>query len=258
MLLMSSIVLFIFEGKVTEPNITNNLSNFFLNENGNRLLKASYGFNIYKLHEALNNDQGLDLYEIIVEELNKRERKTAEDQAVIDIQDFSKISDIYLFFDYDCHCSNADDDKLEEMLSTFNNSQENGLLHISYPMVEAIRHQKRVAYEYEVHSTGNLSEYKNWVNEEIRNGTLDSKYQNWGLYNLTTWEAISNVNLLRANFLLNDEFVRPIEPAQPFDIFRSQKDKNIPNQEVTVLSSFPLMLHEFYGSELFDKFMSED
>jgi len=251
---MSSIVLFIFEGRVTEPNITNNMSSFFLNESENRLLKASYGFNIYKLHEKLNDDHGLDLYEIIVEELLKRESITVEDQAVIDIKDSDSISDIYLFFDYDCHCSNADDQKLEEMLNTFNDSQENGLLQISYPMVESIRHQRSSLYQYETHPINNLSQYKGWVNAEIRKGTFDTKYQNWGLYDLATWQEISNVNLQRANYLLNSEVSVSKDPIQPLDIFIAQKEHHIPKQEIAVISSFPLTLHEFYGSDLFDKF----
>ena len=36
----------------------------------------------------------------------------------------------------------ADDSKIKEMLQFFDNETENGMLYISYPMVEAIRHYK--------------------------------------------------------------------------------------------------------------------
>lgn len=140
------------------------------------------------------------------------------------------------------------------MLNTFNDSQENGLLQISYPMVESIRHQRSSFYQYETHPTNNLSQYKEWVKAEIRNGTFDTKYQNWGLYDLATWQEISNVNLQRANYLLNSEVSVSKDPIQPLDIFIAQKEHHIPKQEIAVLSSFPLTLHEFYGSDLFDKF----
>lgn len=49
---------------------------------------------------------------------------------------------VYLFFDYDAHATLADDRKIMQMLDFFDNETENGLLYISSPMVEAIRHFK--------------------------------------------------------------------------------------------------------------------
>lgn len=76
---MSNIVLFIFEGAKTEPLITQNLSQFFINEPNKTLLKASYGFNIYKLYEALEEEPGLDVHGVVVEELERRESRAKLD-----------------------------------------------------------------------------------------------------------------------------------------------------------------------------------
>ena len=51
-------------------------------------------------------------------------------------------SDIYLVFDYERQDSNFSDIGLEHMMSFFNNSTENGLLFINYPMVESFYHLK--------------------------------------------------------------------------------------------------------------------
>jgi hypothetical protein len=250
---MSSITLFIFEGKGTEQNITANLCKYFINEKDKTLIKASYGFNIYKLFEELENDKALDIYELIVEELEKRPVISESDQLVLDIEDSENISDIYLFFDYDCHCTNANDKKLEIMLNRFNDAQGDGLLCISYPMVESIRHQKSAIYSYETYPTSDLPNYKTWVTLQIREGELDIQYQNWGLYTLSIWKDIINVNLARANQLTLGLSKAPNNPLVQLDIFHSQQEKHIPKNEVAVLSSFPLMLHDFYGDELTSK-----
>lgn len=275
---MSNIVLFIFEGAKTEPLITQNLSQFFINEPNKTLLKASYGFNIYKLYEALEEEPGLDVHGVVVEELERREsrakldpkqRPLSElDRAVMAIDDPDEISDIYLFFDYDCHCSNANDEKLEKLLARFNDSQEDGLLCISYPMVEAIRHQKGEHYTYETHTTKALNGYKKWVNQGIKDGELDGKYQNWGLYTLPIWRDITSVNIQRAKQLTSDDVETisggahnsgsslsisgDVIPSEL--IFDKQKEKHIPHQEVAVLSAFPLMLHYHYGDKLTELF----
>jgi hypothetical protein len=252
-LLMSEHILFIFEGRITEQNITDNLCLFFINDEGKRLARASYGFNIYQLYQKLSDDPGLDLYELVVEEILKRDLITDNDQAVIEIGDSEKISDIYLFFDYDCHCTNADDQKLQVMLTRFDDSQGDGLLNISYPMVEAIRHQENAEYTYMLHSTADLSNYKDWIKAQRRAENISTDYFNWGLYTGPIWKEIIDVNLRRANQLVNNTSILPDIPVESLEIFDAQKSKHIPSSEVVVLSSFPLMLHIFYGNKLSEK-----
>jgi len=247
---MSSSVLFIFEGKKTEPNIANSLSDFFINEKSNSLLKASYGFGIYQLYKKLKDDPYIELYDIIVEEILKRDKITPSDQEVLNIKDYDNISDIYLFFDYDCHCSNANDEHLASMLEHFDDSQDKGLLCISYPMVEAIRHQLDHSWDPILHSIQNddLRGYKKWINNEK---TLCKTYHNWANYDLKVWKEITETNLARANSLVNDSNSLPSDPLIPSDIFSAQLEKHIPQRQISVLSAFPFMLHDFYGDELY-------
>jgi len=250
---MSNFVLFIFEGLKTEQNITNNLCDFFINDGTKKLLKASYGFTIYKLYKELGKDPDLDVYELIVEQINKRAKISTSDQEVLNIEDSENISDIYLFFDYDCHCSNADDNKLLHMLNRFSDPQSTGLLCISYPMIEAIRHQESKEYSYPLHSTNDLVNYKSWVNQQVRDNNFNPQYNNWGAYTLPIWKEIIQINLARANQLTNGSLTLPDTPTEQLNIFSSQLTKHIPNEEVAVLSSFPLMLHTFYGDKLNNK-----
>jgi hypothetical protein len=252
---MSSYVLCIFEGKRTEPIITDNLCKSFLNEGEKIILRASYGANIYNLYKQLETDQYLDTYELIVEALLKRqqeERRFGRDLkdaelAVLDIDDSSLISDIYLIFDYDAHCTNADDNTLSLMLGKFCDSQEQGLLVVSYPMVEAIRHQKDIGFEEELYSLEEFRNYKDWVKSEQ---LINIRYHNWGAYDLDIWREIASQHLARANYLVNGNLSLPSDQIGQQDIFEQQLVKHIPHGNVAVISSFPFVLFDYYGEHL--------
>ena len=246
---MSSIVLCIFEGLRSEQVIANNLFVHFLTETDKVILRASYGFNLYKLYQEISKDEFFDTYEIICEQLRARSGSLRpEESQVLDIDDPEKISDIYLFFDYDCHCSNANDQKLESMLSTFDDPQERGLLCVSYPMLEAIRHQESNRFKETRHSTSDLQGYKRWITNCTE---LDRRYRNWGLFDLIIWSEIIVQHLARANKLVNEQLCLPDSPLLQIEIFIKQLEKHLPSNEIAVLSAFPLMLFDYYGSHLF-------
>lgn len=193
-------------------------------------------------------DEYFDTYEFIVQELKKRDNPTDDDIAVIAIGDPDSISEIYLFFDYDCHCSDADDDKIRQMVRLFNDAQAKGLLCVSYPMVEAIRHQRGHDPEYLTHSIVDLRNYKRWVNSAPE---IDRQFQNWGLYTLDTWSSITKQHLSRSNYLLKDSLALPTEPVCMIEIFESQMNMHRPNDQIAVISGFPLMLFDHYGNDTY-------
>ena len=247
--LMSSYILCVFEGQKTEPNIANSLWRHLLDDGSKVILKASYGCNLYKLYEEIIKDEFFDTHGILVEQIQKRGNFTRNDEEVLAIEDLDEISDIYLFFDYDCHCSNANDAKLGRMLNTFNDPQDRGLLCISYPMVEAIKHQKGEEVIEELHSINDLANYKKWVNA---NQEFDKDYLNSGLYTADIWKSITENNLARANILVNDDSTLPMSQIEQNEIFAQQLVKHIPNEQVAVLSSFLLMVFDYYGNELYN------
>lgn len=99
-------------------------------------IKCVYDAEIYQLYRQMKDD---DFAVDIVSILKERSPKNAEILKGCNRDSFAYI---YLFFDYDGHSTMADDEKIAEMLRFFDNETENGMLYISYPMVEAIRHYK--------------------------------------------------------------------------------------------------------------------
>ena len=256
---MSSNVLFVFEGVRTEQRIVDNLEQFFIQDSGKTIVRASYGHNIYQLYQALEQDEGLDLFELVRETLGKRQKLTQQDSVILDMQDTDSITDIYLFFDYDPHTTSACDEKLAAMLALFNDAMDKGLLCVSYPMVEAIRHMQSHEPAPLLHPMTDLKHYKTFLSEKNTDNHLihvDDKYFNWGTYDLATWTDIIDVNLCRANYLTNDKLTLPNEPIVPQAIFNAQLEKHIPSQTIAVLSAFPLMLHEYYGQKLWAKLVT--
>jgi hypothetical protein len=247
---MSNYTLLIFEGRNAECNIADNLKQFYLEGNDKTIVQASFGHNIYQLYRELKNDNGLGLFGVVCEAIQRRGDLETE---VLQIEE-SKVSDIYLFFDYDPHTSNANDEQLIEMLRLFDNSQNDGMLCISYPMVEAIRHIKDPQANSIFYSIGDSIHYKRYLNQVDGDNELiniSRCYQNWGLYTQNVWKAIIRINLARANELVNNEFSLPNNIITQQNIFQSQLVKHIrTNGLISVISAFPLMLHEYYGDKL--------
>jgi hypothetical protein len=102
---MSDIVLLVFEGVKTEKQIFSNLKeNYF--KGLNSVIHATFDAEIYQLWNKVKNDEFLDLLEII------RERHPQNES---DLKDISRenVSQIFLFFDYDGHATNASDEVIE-------------------------------------------------------------------------------------------------------------------------------------------------
>ena len=78
----------------------------------------------------------------------------------------------------------------------------------------------------------------------------DERYFNWGVYDHEIWADIIDVNLRRANLLIEGNDSLPDYPIEQPALFNAQLDHHIePNQMVAVISAFPLMLLEYYGSQ---------
>ena len=158
-----------------------------------------------------------------------------------------QVSEIYLFFDYDGHASNARDDKIQEMLNLFDDETNNGKLYISYPMVEAIKHLKTGIDFKNVIAESN-SNYKQVVSKNCDHKLKD-------LSNLTkeNWNFIIKEHSKKANFIVNDNFEFPNKIIEQIKIFENQKEKYINvNNKVAVLSAFPLFLLDYYEITIFN------
>lgn len=148
-------ILFVFEGETTEPLLYTTMKYLFMPKEKNDII-CSYKSNIYSLYNKMISNGNFDDTEndvSIIPLLQEHLRNNGElDHPLLSITRWSDISEIFLFFDYDCQNKNPDgsyslDDNnthIQEMLSFFNNETSAGKLYINYPMVESIRYTKQL------------------------------------------------------------------------------------------------------------------
>ncbi len=235
-------ILFIVEGKKTEPLIIDNLKEEFFNNNENIPTKniiVSYGTVIYGLYKKFLDENGeLDLDKDTFPILKDIDNKLQNIKR-------KSINQIYLFFDYDGHASNAKADKLFDMLNLFSDETEKGKLYISYPMVESLRHIK------------DGTNFKNTTAKSEPNYKKISQNCNENLlhfndYDKNIWLNMINQHSKKANFIITNDFKFPEKIIEQITIFENQKEKyiNIDNK-VAVLSAFPIFLLDYYGVQKF-------
>ena len=256
--------LFVFEGVRAESKYVDMLEKNFL---GKRIsVKCVYDAEIYQLYKILKEEEfDVDLVEL----LKERNKENAEL-----LRDYNRDSFayIYLFFDYDAHSTLADDEKIEEMLKFFNNETENGLLYISYPMLEAIRHYKdmqsfkeltvkckRANCPYmdecdEVEVCLKEPHYKNVSASECQ-----PQLTNINKYTKEVWQELIRAHVSKMNYLIHDVFELPQQIESQSNIFSKQREKHINHKcpKVAVLSAFPIYALDYYGAETLKKKLKE-
>lgn len=256
--------LFVFEGGRAESKYVEKLEQNFLGEGIS--VKCVYDAEIYQLYNYLGKEE-LDFD--MVELLKERSKENAEL-----LKDYTRDSFayIYLFFDYDAHSTLADDSKIEEMLQFFDNETEHGLLYVSYPMVEAIRHYKdldsfkdltvkckRANCPYkadceDVKACMNEPHYKQFSASDCRPDLCNiNKYTN------EVWQELINAHVSKMNYLVNEQFAFPEKTELQSTIFEKQLEKHINHKcpMVAVLSAFPIYVLDYYGVETLKKKLNQ-
>ncbi len=255
--------LFVFEGDKTEDVIVGRMERHFMGRSS--AIKCVFGGEIYQLYSRLKEDDfAVDMVRLLKE-------RSEDNRKELDGYDSDSFSSIYFFFDYDAHATQADDRKIEELISFFDNETENGKLFVSYPMVEAIRHMndkdsfKELAVKCKRNNCPNIQEcgeveqcmnephYKNVVHFEglPRYTNLNSK---------EIWDELIQAHLSKANYLVNDLYEMPDQLISQENIFCKQQEKYISQHcpSVAVLSAFPLFLQDYYGtSRLEEKLLAK-
>ena len=139
-----------------------------------------------------------------------------------------------------------DDKKLNELLIFFNEETEKGKLYISYPMVEALKHISDYSnFKNSCIECKKNVKYKKIVSDEAINDLID-----FTSYNDTIWRNLIILHLKKMNYLCIDEFELPNQLFNQLEIFYNQIEKYIsPHNKVTILSAFPIFIHDYYGNE---------
>ncbi|MBO7466968.1 MAG: hypothetical protein J6T94_04710 [Bacteroidaceae bacterium] len=252
--------LFIFEGGRDESRFVDSLEQCFLGEKIS--VKCAYEAEIYQLYEQLKGDGfSIDMVELL-KERNAKNAKILKDYTR------DSFAYIYLFFDYDAHSSLASDDKLAEMLNFFDNETENGLLYISYPMLEAIRHYKDMGSFKELtvkckranciyrndcedaDTCMNEPHYKTFSAQNCR-----PQMVNINKYSKEIWNELILAHIYKMNYLVNEVFEFPAKTETQSTVFSKQQEKHINHRcpEVAVLSAFPIYALDYFGVETLRK-----
>lgn len=254
--------LFVYEGNSAEPKYVDKLEKNFL---GERIaIKCVYDAEIYQLYRQMKDDDfAIDIVSILKE-------RSHQNAKILRDYNRDSFAYIYLFFDYDGHSTMADDSKIREMLQFFDNETENGMLYISYPMVEAIRHYKDM--DSFQNSTAKCKRGKSYdkmkcpYKEECE--TLDECLQephykplsasdnnpqlnNINHYNEEVWKTLIKAHVFKMNYLVNDSYSMPQNIEAQSTIFENQYTKYINHKcpKVAVLSAFPIYVLDYYGVE---------
>ncbi|WP_404985546.1 hypothetical protein ACI513_20380 [Chryseobacterium sp. M5] len=230
-------VLFVFEGDKTEEQVINSLQKYFVNENTS--IKCIYGAEIYQIYREIKTDEDLDTFNL----LKERNKKNQELLKEYTREDFAEI---YLFFDYDGHSSMADDKKVNELLDFFQEETDKGKLYLSYPMVESLKHicDFTTFQELAVECKKNIR-YKAVVGKDSLKELI-----NFNRYSIDIWKSLISAHLKKANFIIQDRFEFPTQLLCQLEIFDNQLQKYItPFSQVSVLSGFPMFIHDYYGNK---------
>lgn len=260
--------LFIFEGE-REGEYVESLKQHFLQEDSEKqriVIECVYKTDIYQLFRKMSVDNfAIDIITL----LKNRDDNNAKTLAGYHQNDFAGV---YLFFDYDAHATAADDSKIKEMLKYFNNETENGLLYLSYPMVEAIRHYNTMESFKDL--VVKCKQGANCPNQDSCKdieaccnelpykalSASNNKFNDIRKYSLEKWKELIKAHICKMNYLVNNNYTIPNNIETQSTIFDNQLKKYI-NQvcpKVVVLSAFPLYVLDYYGVENLKKILAEN
>ncbi len=149
---------------------------------------------------------------------------------------------------------------------------ENGLLYVSYPMLEAIRHYKDMGSfkNLTVKCKRSNCPYKDDCKDveacmnEPHYKTISAaeclpQLTNLNKYTKEVWQELIRAHLSKMNYLVNDIFDLPAKLETQSTIFAKQLKKHISHKcpEVAVLSAFPVYVLDYYGVEGVKKKLEE-
>lgn len=250
-------ILFVFEGKKREPQLYRTIERLYFPKKNDNII-CSFGNNIYDLYNELTEyGYGGDIVSLMRERLANRGDNTLSNIRTSDI------SEIFLFFDYDFQNQQLTleeiNNRVEKMLTLFDNETDNGKLYINYPMIESIYYTKELpdnAYAHYVVSREECKNFKQLVHEFSAYNGLDhilfkeSKTPTKEKYQRVkdNWQHLKKMNVCKANLITSGTYIMPTEkPAiNQLSVFKNQVAQYVkPSEQVAILNSFPLFIYEY-------------
>lgn len=230
-------VLFIVEGESAEPSLIKTFNKCFnLGESTNIY---SYGTSIYQLYEELKLDEYLDIV------LHLKSKATRKSDKKMLSKDFAAI---YLIFDFEPQDKKFTCEKIIKMNEFFNESLENGLLLISYPMLESFKHLKKMPDKDFLTRTikqDQIVKYKQIVGNE-------SAYTDFTQYHRKMMAELIVHHMVKLNYIIKNEKTLPnqddiLKFINCSDFIQKQYDSYLKNRLNVVSTAF------YYIVELLNK-----
>ncbi len=260
-------ILFIVEGALRELQIFKTIEYLYFDEKPPII--CSYCNNIYSLYKDMIETGFIESALSVLQ----RAYKKRNDHSLDGIKEF-EVSEIYLFFDYDCHHQNKKQSltleelnaQLKTLLEFFSNETDNGKLYINYPMAEAIRYTKKlpdknfINYEIKISESGkkfkeksdDFSDYGNYdficFRLNKRNQIIPPTLKKKQIVK-TNWELLKQQNLDKVNAICDKSLQKngKHEILNQLDIFNAQLEKYESKGHIAILSAFPIFLFDYFA-----------
>lgn len=145
-------ILLLVEGMSAEVKLFKKIIECFDEINVSEQDIIVYDTNLWVLNDDLKKEFGDNWYEeeidfirFLCSKFNIKNQilPLSGQEQVDDFKDL-KFTDVFLVFDYERQDPRFDESVIKKMLSFWNESTENGLLYINYPMIEAYKHLKAI------------------------------------------------------------------------------------------------------------------
>lgn len=255
-------ILFIVEGIKDEPRYIEQFIKYHqqcMESNGNKvssIIVQSYGTLIYDLYKRISKyrvDDEFETIPVLLEILNSKGIKYDSR-----LEKYEMFSDIFLFFDLDAHHYYKKTDrnsilyeKMNALLTFFNESTEKGKLLISYPMFESLKcfndscleNDDVVLYTfniYDIQSNNSSTSFKK------KYQSVTSPEYNNPEYDCLKIEKLVNYFIYCSMYLVECKE----DIANSKIIFLKQYEKFIKvSEKVVVLSAFPHFIIDIFGIE---------
>lgn len=250
-------ILCVFEGE-RDKCVFDTLVRLFFNHKEKQVL-CCYNSNIYSLYKTCREyGDGCDIIAVLREMYEMRDDNPFSD----DISN-SDIAEVFLFFDIDFHDSRfTTEEKIEKlnyMLSYFNDETDSGKLYVSYPMLEALRYTKCVPdaefFEYKI-SIAECVKFKaiadafSEYSSDFLELNFEKEIKKWKYNEVKdNWRLLKEQNVKKANWICCGENIMPLtkELVSQDKIFLNQVEKFIKQEDsIAILAAFPLFLYEYF------------
>lgn len=241
---MTSKILCIVEGEKTELAFFKSIKSCLLVSE--KIEIVPFKADVYQLYKTLSKEDENCYIEDLFSILKNKNPNN------LNLKNYNRddFAEIYLFFDYDGHATNANTIKINDLLNFFDNETDNGKLYISYPMVEA---NKDNPLTNQLTNISLGKNYKKLVNKRCEN--ILNHIDTWSI---EIWKNQILNHLKAAHFLLLENHTIPnysyfIKNINQINIFENQLNKHInTNNNVSVLGSFIFFICEYRGEPFFE------